>query len=235
MRLVSAAMWKVIKERNVLHYGTVEDFVTLACESVPALLTGRHQAKLALGLRARLILELCSGQGPLDLQLILPHLDKIRSPVSSSRRLKKDVKIENTVDNFRLLVQTLTKDATARELFYKEEFPVQYGPQFDQELEKLLWEFLVRLDLLLPVPNLAQTVSWLSASPAVLEECAQAASQPQLLKTLLHYQTCHGHLESAGTALAAKQKEPRREKTVGRYRAGRRERGSWLTALGGWR
>lgn len=35
---------------------------------------------------------------------------------------------------------------------------MDYGPKFDQELEKLLWEFLIRLDQLLPVPNLAQVV-----------------------------------------------------------------------------
>lgn len=33
---------------------------------------------------------------------------------------------------------------------------MDYGPEFDQELEKLLWEFLIRLDQLLPVPNLTQ-------------------------------------------------------------------------------
>lgn len=33
---------------------------------------------------------------------------------------------------------------------------MDYGPVFDQELEKLLWEFLIRLDQLLPVPNLRQ-------------------------------------------------------------------------------
>jgi hypothetical protein len=41
-------------------------------------------------------------------------------------------------------------------LCVQEEFPEEYGPKFDEELEKLLWEFLIRLDQLLPVPNLAQ-------------------------------------------------------------------------------
>lgn len=36
---------------------------------------------------------------------------------------------------------------------------MDYGPKFDQELEKLLWEFLIRVDQLLPVPNLAQVAS----------------------------------------------------------------------------
>lgn len=35
---------------------------------------------------------------------------------------------------------------------------MDYGPTFDLELEKLLWEFLIRLDQLLPVPSLAQVV-----------------------------------------------------------------------------
>lgn len=43
-----------------------------------------------------------------------------------------------------------------------------------------------------------QTVSWLCDAPPVLEECAQAATQPQLLKILLQHQACLGHLESAG-------------------------------------
>lgn len=43
-----------------------------------------------------------------------------------------------------------------------------------------------------------QTVSWLSDAPPVLEECARAATQPQLLKILLQHQMCLGHLEAAG-------------------------------------
>lgn len=47
---------------------------------------------------------------------------------------------------------------------WQEEFLVEYGPKFDLELEKLLWEFLLRLDRLLPVPNLAQVVAQLMKS-----------------------------------------------------------------------
>uniref|UniRef100_A0A8C2X3M0 TERF1 (TRF1)-interacting nuclear factor 2 n=1 Tax=Cyclopterus lumpus TaxID=8103 RepID=A0A8C2X3M0_CYCLU len=181
VRLVSAALWKVVKQRDVMQYGVVEEVVTSACETVPGLLTVRHQGKLALGLRGRLILELCCTQK-------LPFLST-----------KRDVKIIRTVESFHSLVHTLLKDPTVREHFFKEEFPVDYGQKFDQELEKLLWEFLIRLDQLLPVPNLAQTVSWLSDAPTVLEECAQAATQPQLLKILLEHQTCLGHLEAAAS------------------------------------
>ncbi|KAJ8371817.1 hypothetical protein AAFF_G00299570, partial [Aldrovandia affinis] len=54
----------------------------------------------------------------------------------------------------------------------------------------LFWEFLSRLERLLPVPELKQTVSWLSADPSVLEECVQSVWNLQQLKTLLQY--CRG-------------------------------------------
>ncbi|XP_028330009.1 TERF1-interacting nuclear factor 2 isoform X3 [Gouania willdenowi] len=194
VRLVSAALWKVLKQRDVMQYGVVEEFVTSACETVPGLLTPRHQVKLALGLRARLILELCSKQP--DVEVIQPHLERIKAPAST---VKKDVKVSRTLEHFHSLVQVFLSDSAERELFFKEEFPVEYGPKFDQELEKLLWEFLIRLDQLLPAPNLKQTVSWLSDTPPVLEECVQAATQPQLLEMILQHQTCLGHLETAAS------------------------------------
>lgn len=201
VRLVSAALWKVLKQRDVMQYGVVEEFVTSACETVPGLLTLRHQGKLALGLRGRLILELCNTQP--DVKVIEAHLERIRAPAvpssSSVHTMRRDVKITRTVESFHSLVHTLLTDSAEREQFFKEEFPADYGPKFDQELEKLLWEFLIRLDQLLPVPNLAQTVLWLSDAPPVLEECARAATQPQLLKVLLQHQTCLGHLESAAS------------------------------------
>ncbi|RVE60415.1 hypothetical protein OJAV_G00180930 [Oryzias javanicus] len=200
VRLVSAALWKVLKQRDVMQYGVVEEFVTSACQTVPKLLTFRHQGKLALGLRARLILELCRTQP--DVQIISQHLERIRPPAaasSSASFVKKDVKILKSVENFHSFVHTLLTDSAEREHFFREQFTEEYGPDFDKELEKLLWEFLIRLDQLLPVPNLAQTVSWLSDAPPVLEECARAATQPQLLKILLEYQSCLGHLESAAS------------------------------------
>ncbi|CAJ1086026.1 uncharacterized protein tinf2 [Xyrichtys novacula] len=201
VRLVSAALWKVMEQRDVMQYGVVEEFVTSACETVPGLLTVRHQSKLALGLRGRLILELCSSNP--DEKVIKANLERICAPAalssSSSHVMKRDVKILRTVESFHSLVHILLTDAAEREHFFKEEFPVDYGPEFDRELGKLLWEFLMRLDQLLPVPSLAQTASWLSDAPPVLEQCAQAATQPQLLKILLQHQTCLGHLESAAS------------------------------------
>ncbi|XP_041842628.1 TERF1-interacting nuclear factor 2 isoform X2 [Melanotaenia boesemani] len=199
VRLLSAAMWKVLKNKDVMQYGIVEEIITSACETVPGLLTLRHQSKLVLGLRARLILELCCTRP--DAKVIAAHLERICVPTvpssSSTSTVKKDVKIMRTVENFHSFINTILTNQEERERFF--EFSVDYGPKFDQELENLLWEFLIRLDQLLPVPNLVQTVSWLTDAPAVLEECAQAATQPQLLKMILEHQACLGHLESAAS------------------------------------
>ncbi|XP_060791569.1 TERF1-interacting nuclear factor 2 isoform X2 [Neoarius graeffei] len=191
-------MWKVMQQRDAMHYGKLEEFVTSVSETVPRLLSYRHQAKLTVGLLARMILEqLRVAQTP---ELILPQLERLRAPaLPNSKRMRIDEKVEMAVKNFHTLVQTLLKNPVEREQFFKEEFDLQYGPQYDSALEKLLWEFLTRLDQLLPVPDLGQTVSWLTAAPAVLEECARSASQPQLLRTLLQHEKCLGHLDSAAS------------------------------------
>lgn len=54
--------------------------------------------------------------------------------------------------------KNLASNCEFNSLAGQEDFLVEYGPKFDQELEKLLWEFLLRLDRLLPIPSLAQVV-----------------------------------------------------------------------------
>ncbi|XP_026122746.1 TERF1-interacting nuclear factor 2 isoform X1 [Carassius auratus] len=196
LRLMSAAMWKVMLQRDAVHYGKLEETITSLCETVPGLLHYRHQARLTMGLRALMILEELRQSDPPDAQLILQELHKLQDssiPIGT----RKDQKVEEAKRNFQTLVNSLLKNATARKQFFKEEFHLHYGGNYVASLEKLLWEFLIRLDKLLPVPDLAQTVSWLSGAPAVLEECARSASQPQLLRTLLQHERCLGHLGTA--------------------------------------
>ncbi|KAJ8366967.1 hypothetical protein AAFF_G00336360 [Aldrovandia affinis] len=192
MQLVMAAMWRVMQLKEVLHYGKLEEFVSSVSETTPGLLSYRHRAKLTLGLRARMILELCRSQEPPNPITILPHLDRIRPPLCKG---KKDMKVETSARSFQLLVTTLLKSRAEREHFFQEVFVVEYGPQFDAALQKLFWEFLSRLDQLLPLPDLAQTVSWLNTAPSVLEECAPA-NATQLLNTLLQHHKHLGHLDT---------------------------------------
>ncbi|XP_056598183.1 TERF1-interacting nuclear factor 2 [Triplophysa dalaica] len=196
LRLVSASMWKVMQQRDAVNYGKLEEIVTSICDTVHGLLHYRHQARLSMGLRALLILEELRQSDPPDAEHVLRELDKLQSSSPANGR-RKDLKVEEAKRNFHTLVHCLLKNHAARQQFFKEDFPQHYGENYIASLEKLLWEFLIRLDQLLPVPDLGQTASWITATPAVLEECARTASQPHLIRTLLQHEACLGHLGSA--------------------------------------
>lgn len=85
LQLLSAAMWQVVQKGLVMHYGMLEVFVTSMTEMVPELLSYRQRAQLILGLRARLVLELCRGDHQVDPETIQPHLDRIKASVTTPR------------------------------------------------------------------------------------------------------------------------------------------------------
>lgn len=53
LQLLSAAMWQVVQQGLVDHYGLLEEFVTMVTELVPELMSYSQRAQLILGLRAR--------------------------------------------------------------------------------------------------------------------------------------------------------------------------------------
>ncbi|XP_052364895.1 zinc finger protein ZFP2-like isoform X1 [Oncorhynchus keta] len=193
LRLLSAAMWQVAQRRDVMDYEKLEEFVGLVTATVPDLLNEKQRAKLLLRLRTRVILELCSTDHTADIQIIQPHLDRIRPPGHTG---SGDAEVDAEEAIFLELIQTLLKDPAEREHFFQEVFPTEYGASYDTDMQLLVWEFLSKLEKILPVPDLGQTVSWLSSAPSVLEECLQALSQPEDLKSLLQHHTC---LENLGT------------------------------------
>ncbi|CDR10598.1 unnamed protein product [Oncorhynchus mykiss] len=76
LRLFSAAMWQVAQRGDIMGYGKLEEFVTFATETVPELLSFRQRTQLMLGLRAKLVLELCRTEQTAGLQ---SHLDRIHA------------------------------------------------------------------------------------------------------------------------------------------------------------
>ncbi|XP_064201901.1 zinc finger protein 436-like isoform X1 [Anguilla rostrata] len=135
LRLVSAAMLQVVLQQDVLHYGKLEEFVSVVTKAVPDLLSDSQWTQLTLGLQER------------------------------------------------------------------EGSPVGFGSKTDAALQAVFWELLSRLEQLLPVPDLRQTVSWLSAAPSVLEDCMQSISNSQQLKTVLRHHRSLGCLNR--TALSS--------------------------------
>nr|XP_046155181.1 zinc finger protein 2-like isoform X3 [Oncorhynchus gorbuscha] len=196
LRLMSAFMWQVAQERNVMHYGKLEEFVTLVTEMVPELLSSRQRTQLILGLRARMVLELFRNENPPDPQTIQLNLDRIKT--SSVHAVHKDSQsrneLESSESNFVELVKTLLEDPSEKKHFFQVVFPIRYGPRYDTALQILMWEFLSRLEELLPVPDLTETASCLSLAPSDLEEFWHSVSDPEHLKTLLQHHRHLGHL-----------------------------------------
>ncbi|XP_036821314.1 uncharacterized protein LOC110507824 isoform X2 [Oncorhynchus mykiss] len=195
LRLMSAFMWQVAQQHIVKHYGKLEEFVTLVTEMVPELLSSRQRTQLLLGLRARLVLELCLSESTADLVTIQPHLDKIHYLTEYAVHKESNDELEATESNFVELVQTLLEDPSEREHFFQEVFPARYGPRYDTALQVLVWEFLSRLEELLPVPDFTQTAAWLGDAPSVVEECGSTIFDTEELKTLLQHHQHHGNLK----------------------------------------
>lgn len=53
LRLLTAAMWQVVRQQSVKHYMMLDDFVSLVTEAVPQLLTKRQRSLLLLALRTK--------------------------------------------------------------------------------------------------------------------------------------------------------------------------------------
>uniref|UniRef100_A0A3P9J286 C2H2-type domain-containing protein n=1 Tax=Oryzias latipes TaxID=8090 RepID=A0A3P9J286_ORYLA len=176
LRLVSAAMWHIVQKGNVHDYGMVEDFISTITEIVPELLNADQKAQLLLGLRARVVLELCRSEPTADPESIELHLAGIKSLIS-------------TWSNFVDQIKVLLKDPEEKEKFFQDVFPTDFGPDYDNALQVLMLDFVSRLEKLLPVPDVQQTASMLGSAPSALQDlCLNVLHILTFLK-ILFFQT----------------------------------------------
>ncbi|XP_023121890.1 uncharacterized protein zgc:113263 [Amphiprion ocellaris] len=196
LRLLSAAVWQVVQQGLVDHYGMLEEFVTTVTELVPELMSYSQRAQLILGLRARLVLEMCRGEHPADMQTIQPHLDRIKAPVSTAKDHHVTInQVEESEVNFVELVHSLLEDPSERKYFFQEIFPVYFGSKYDAALEMLVWEFISRLDELLPVPDFTQLADVFGDAPSFLDDCLRSYFPPDDMKAVLEHHRNLGHFE----------------------------------------
>ncbi|XP_034563904.1 zinc finger protein 287-like [Notolabrus celidotus] len=186
VRLVSAAIWQTVQQKNVADYGMLQEFVSMVADIVPELLTNRQRAQLVLGLRARLILELCRFEA--DSELIQPHLDSLQNLIQEWDKEARTENIEVPNSEFVDLVRNLQKNPVEREHFFQKVFPDEFGPRYDEALHTLMWMFLSRLEDFLSFQTFQQVSSMLADVSSVLEDCMNSVSGCEELRTLLHYQ-----------------------------------------------
>ncbi|XP_038150145.1 zinc finger protein 502-like isoform X1 [Cyprinodon tularosa] len=219
LQLLSAAMWHVVKQKDVKNYWKLQEFVCMVTEAVPGLIQQRQRAQLLLGLRARLILELCKGSavGEVDTQGIQSYLDRL--PVNYTTIYQGvDAEVKTTEATFIALVQSLLKDPAERAYFFQEVFPAEYGQQYDAALQVLLWELLLKLEKLLPIPDLKQTTAWFISAPSPLEDCVQSSSE-ELSSIFKHYKssgllkTTYGPSSTMGSCILSALSVPPSQKT----------------------
>uniref|UniRef100_A0A8C6UWF0 Uncharacterized protein n=1 Tax=Neogobius melanostomus TaxID=47308 RepID=A0A8C6UWF0_9GOBI len=196
LQLLSATMWQVVQQGLVLHYGMLEEFVTTVTELVPELMSYNQRAQLILGLRARLVLELCRGEEPLDTNAIQNHLEKIKAPCTNK---ETNDRVEESEVKFVELVHSLLKDSSKRNDFFQEVFPEYYGPKYDTALEMLVWEFITRLEELLPAPDFTQVAALLGDAPCLLEDCLQTFFAPDDMKAVVEHHRNLGFFEEKGS------------------------------------
>ncbi|XP_065109466.1 uncharacterized protein [Paramisgurnus dabryanus] len=180
LHLMSAFMWQVLQQKSVIYYGRLEEFVSMVTETLPQVLSYRQGAQLRLGLRARMVLELCRSTA--DFRNIQAHLDRIQIPAATPLE-SIDADVRPAVANFKALVLALLKNPVEKAYFFQEVFPVEYGAKYDTALKELMWDLLSRLEKLFPVPDFRKTLSWLTIPPAHLEDCMQ--TNPKDLHVLL--------------------------------------------------
>uniref|UniRef100_A0A096LT30 C2H2-type domain-containing protein n=1 Tax=Poecilia formosa TaxID=48698 RepID=A0A096LT30_POEFO len=198
LQLTYSYIWQVIRQRNVKHYGKVEEFVTMVTQIVPELLSFKQTAQLILGLRARIILDLLQNDGPPDSKTIQTLINRLKITSSAVCMQLKDVEVEKSQTNFMVLIQNLLKNPTERKRFFQEMFPVQYGVKFDTALQALIAGLVCKLEQLLPVPNLSQLGAMISTDATVLDACGGFIPDRGDLKTLLQHHQSKGLLGVKG-------------------------------------
>ncbi|XP_073440910.1 TERF1-interacting nuclear factor 2 isoform X2 [Dendrobates tinctorius] len=144
LSLLVRATWLVMKKRDVQNFGRILDFLELTHEQVPALLCYRHHAKLSTGLRGKIVLHMMEEKKPLldILTALNSHFPPVLPDDSEARNV---FKVRQCKINFRKLVLRMIRDEKFRQHYVENMLQLEYGDAYMAALEKLLWEFLDRL------------------------------------------------------------------------------------------
>ncbi|XP_058476267.1 zinc finger protein 91-like isoform X1 [Solea solea] len=195
VRLVSAAVWQTVEQKAVAHYGVLEEFVSMVTDLVPELLTTRQRAQLVLGLRARLILELCQCEDSAHSEVVQPHLDRMQTLIQACVKEAGTTNVDVPNSDFVDFVKDMLKDPETRDNFYETVFPEEFGPAFDEALCTLTSLLLCRLEKFLPLHTFQQVASMFGDVSSVLQDCMAPVSQGDELRIVLQYHKENSQLD----------------------------------------
>ncbi|XP_063074101.1 zinc finger protein 709-like [Engraulis encrasicolus] len=193
LRLISATVWRVIREKDVLNYGVVEEFIASVAEAIPDLLSERQWVQLLLGLRAKVVLDSCRCESSSGAKAIQHHLDRIQLPAPPSIRGSD---VESAQLNFHDFVNVLQSDPVRKDLFFQEVFP-EYEPKIDLQMQRLISRFVSRLEEFLPTSRIDKVAAMLAEVPSVMEECFQTLSHPHKLLSSISHLKSHADIDTS--------------------------------------
>ncbi|XP_053722606.1 zinc finger protein 37-like [Synchiropus splendidus] len=186
LQLVSAAVWQTVQKRMLADYGMLEGFVDVVTSVLPELLTSSERAQLTLGLRARLILELCKHKGIVDHSLLQPHLGRIHSLAEAFQADSCHGAMPGST--FSEFIQQLLNNPSEGKNLFQKVYPGEFFSQCDDALDKLMVIFLTRLEKFLPSFTFQQVAAMCSDVSSVLEDSIVSVSRREDLRTLLLHQ-----------------------------------------------
>ncbi|XP_078068204.1 uncharacterized protein LOC144493183 [Mustelus asterias] len=160
LRLTAAAVWNSVKKHQTENYERVVDFVNVIWQQATGLVTYRHYLKVCIAFKAKLLMEMfVKRQSLLDiLQTLEKYFPKVI--VDDPRVSRRDAHKERQCRlQFRKLVLLLIRDEQYREEFLQERLEEEYGSLFMASTLRLLWEFLERLESILPQPRIDQLLA----------------------------------------------------------------------------
>ncbi|KAM3919460.1 TERF1-interacting nuclear factor 2 [Leptodactylus fuscus] len=153
------AIWLVMKKRDFQNFGRILEFLELTHEQVPGLLCYMHHAKLSTGLRGKIVLHMIEENKPLlDILTALNYHFPPVLPDDSTVAQRKVFKVHQCKIHFRKLILRMIRDEKFRQNYVENTLHLEYGDTFMAVLEKLLWEFVCRLQAVLnhQVPQTTQ-------------------------------------------------------------------------------
>ncbi|TSK13204.1 Sugar phosphate exchanger 3 [Bagarius yarrelli] len=140
LRLMSAFMWRVVQQQKLEYFDKLEEYILLITKMVPEILSERQRSVLIMGLRAKMILEMCKGDLPTDLTSVRASL-----PTDESFNMSKKVFPHHYGSEFDQALQVLVGHFLSR---LEQLLPVPSFKQAAQWLdpEPTVWEDLVQMN-----------------------------------------------------------------------------------------
>ncbi|XP_078501062.1 TERF1-interacting nuclear factor 2 isoform X2 [Lissotriton helveticus] len=157
-QLAAAASWHVVRCRRFAHFPHVLEFLEMMNAVAPDLVAYRHYAKLTLGLKAAIVVDMIRQNHSRRSIFILankffPNSDPAVHPHATQRDYTK---ISEVVKGFRDTLRHLPTDQRNWEQYIKAELEEEYGEVFLAALEKLLREYFIRLESTMHSPSIQQ-------------------------------------------------------------------------------